>query len=93
MARRVKRVREPIQVYLDEHDRSLLEAMAEKSSLSRAELMRLGIRRLSDEVLAEKARGSSLSVLKGLLDAAKHVPRDLAARHDEYLYGKRSRKR
>lgn len=93
MARRVTRVREPIQVYLDGHDRSLLDAMASQSALSRAELLRLGIRRLSDELLTEKARGSSVPVLKGILDAAKHVPRDLATRHDEYLYAKRSRKR
>ena len=91
--RPMKNVREPVQVYLDESDRSLLNAMAAQSSLSRAELLRLGLRRLSDEMLSANQRGSSLSALKGVLDAAKDVPSDLSARHDEYLYGRPSRKK
>lgn len=80
-------MRELVQVYLDERDRELLERLAERSSLSRAELLRLGLRRLADEMLAERPAGASLDVLLGALDAAPDVPRDLAARHDEYLYG------
>ncbi len=80
-------VREPVQVYLDSHDRALLEAMAQQSSLSRAELLRLGLRRLSDEMLSEGRPGASLDALLGALDAAPEVPSDLAARHDDYLYG------
>jgi hypothetical protein len=87
MAQGRKRIREPVQVYLDERDRSLLDEMAERSSLSRAELLRLGLRRLSGEILAERRPGSGLAALKGVLDASSNVPSDLAARHDEYLYG------
>ncbi|HUF25942.1 MAG TPA: CopG family transcriptional regulator [Gemmatimonadaceae bacterium] len=83
-----KRVREPVQVYLDQHDRSLLDRMATESSLSRAEILRLGLRRLSVEMLAEARPGSSLSALVGALDDAADVPPDLGARHDDYLYGK-----
>ena len=85
---KAKRIREPVQVYLDEKDRDLLEALTARSSLSRAELLRLGLRRLSAEMLAEGKPGSSLDALVGILDGAPNVPRDLAARHDDYLYGK-----
>jgi hypothetical protein len=83
-----KGVREPVQVYLDERDRGLLEALAARSSLPRAELLRLGLRRLSAEMLAEGKPGGSLDSLIGVLDGAPRIPRDLSARHDDYLYGK-----
>jgi hypothetical protein len=83
-----KGVREPVQVYLDERDRGLLEALAARSSLSRAELLRLGLRHLSAEMLTEGKPGESLDSLIGVLDTAPRVPRDLSARHDDYLYGK-----
>jgi hypothetical protein len=82
-----RRVREPVQVYLDEQDRELLEQLASRTSLSRAELLRLGVRRLSQELLAETPHGGSLDILTGVLDGAEDVPPDLAERHDHYLYG------
>lgn len=81
------RVREPVQVYLDEADLARLDALVERSELSKAEVLRLGIRRLADEMLVEAKPGASLSVLTGALDDSPGVPPDLAARHDEYLYG------
>jgi hypothetical protein len=87
MAERARRVREPVQVYLDERDRELLEALVERTSLTRAELVRRGLRRLSAELLAEARPGQSLDLLVGALDAAPDVPADLASRHDDYLYG------
>jgi hypothetical protein len=84
--KRSSRVREPVQVYLDRADRELLEELARKSGLPRAELLRRGLRRLADEVLAERAPGWSFGHLVGALGDDPSVPRDLAARHDEYLY-------
>ncbi|MFI5243705.1 MAG: ribbon-helix-helix protein, CopG family [Gemmatimonadales bacterium] len=83
------RVREPIQVYLDASDRALLDSFAGQSSQSRAEVIRIAIRRLAEELPRAKRPGASLATLVGALDAARDVPRDLAARHDEYLYGTR----
>lgn len=89
------RVREPVQVYLDKTDRALLKAVAERAALPASEVLRVALRRLAADLPAADRPGASLSLLVGALDGAGDVPRDLAARHDEYLYGKppRARKR
>ena len=79
---RSKRVREPVQVYLDSADRDLLRALAEKTGLSKAELMRRGLRQFAAGELSEKAPGWSLNALPGLIAGG---PTDLSARHDDYL--------
>ena len=81
-----RRVREPVQVYLDPDDKNLLEEVARKTALSQAEVLRRGLRRLSAELLAESRPGASLDALIGALGADPAPPADLAARHDEYLY-------
>ena len=87
------RVREPVQVYLDPGDRALLDAVAERSSMPRSEVLRVALRRLAADLPGSARPGASLPSLVGSLDAADGVPRDLAARHDEYLYGAASRVR
>ena len=84
---RGRRIREPVQVYLDEVDRSLLEELAARTGLPRAELLRRGLRRMADEVLTERAPGWSFDRVVGVLGDDPPLPSDLAARHDEYLYG------
>src|SRR5213080_4562988 len=64
---RGRRVREPVQVYLDEVDRSLLEELAGRTGLPRAELLRRGLRRIADEVLTERAPGWSFDRVVGVL--------------------------
>jgi len=81
-----RRLREPVQVYLDPRDKSLLEEVARQTSLSQAEVLRRGLRRLSADLLAESRPGASLDALIGALGSDPAVPTDLAARHDEYLY-------
>lgn len=80
--RESKRVREPVQVYLDSSDRDLLEALLEKTGLTKAELLRRGLRQLAAEQLTEQGPGWSLMVLEGLIGDG---PPDLAERHDDYL--------
>lgn len=82
----VRRVREPVQVYLDERDRALLDDAAERTALPRAEVLRLALRRLVADLPGSRSPGAALPALIGALDAAEDVPHDLAARHDEYLY-------
>ena len=89
---RPKRVGEPVQVYLDDRDRSLLDKLADREALPRSEILRMALRRLAADLPGEARRGASLATLLGVLDSAPDVPRDLAARHDDYLYPTPSRR-
>lgn len=83
-----RKVREPVQAYLDSADATLLKELAERTSSSKAEVIRQAIRRLAQELDLESRPGAGISSLKGSLDSAvSEVPSDLALRHDEYLYG------
>ncbi len=82
-----RRVKEPVQVYLDPTDRELLEQVVRATGLSRAEILRRGLRRVADDALTERAPGWSLDRLVGALGGAANLPKDLAERQDEYLYG------
>lgn len=90
---RPARVREPVQVYLDSADRDLLNRLAARTGLSRAELLRRGVRQLAERELTDRAPGWSLERLTGVLGNDPGLPRDLSARHDLYLYGPQPRKR
>ena len=81
-----QRVREPVQVYLDQPDRLLLDEIAQKLQLPRTEVLRRGLRRLAERLLADKAPGWSMDTLIGSLDGIDDLPRDLAEKHEEYLY-------
>lgn len=80
------RVREQAVVYMSAADRALLERLAGQTGLSRAELFRRGLRRLADELLRERAPGSSLDYLVDIAEGTD-APADLAECHDHYLYG------
>ena len=79
-------VREPVQVYLDSADKALLDRLSEQTALSRAELLRRGLRRLAAELDADALPGRSLLTLIGALGENSAAPEDLSVRHDEYLY-------
>ena len=81
------RVRQPVQVYLDRGDRSLLEDVASRTGLSRAEILRRGMRMAAGALLAERKPGSSFEHLIGALGDDPSLPEDLSTRHDHYLYG------
>jgi len=86
MSKRSNRVREQAVVYMSAADRELLERLAEETGLPRTELFRRGLRRLAEEMLAERAPGSSVDYLVDIADDTD-APSDLSERHDEYLYG------
>lgn len=75
-------MREPVQAYLDEPDRALLEDVARRTGLPRAEILRRGLRLFAQQALAERAPGWSFEHLIG---AIPDGPADLSERHDEYL--------
>lgn len=82
------RVREPIQVYLDVRDVTILNDLARATGLPKTEVLRQGLRRLAADELTERRPGWSLDVLTGALGDAPDLPADFAERHDDYLYGR-----
>jgi hypothetical protein len=74
-------VREPVQVYLAPDDRRLLESLARATGLSRAEILRRGIRSF-----AASARGTGSPMLAFLDEmASEEWPEGIAEGHDEFL--------
>jgi hypothetical protein len=82
MTSRAKRVREPIQVYLDGAERSVLDRLARDLAVSRAEVLRRGL-----DLLQRQQRVSLYEGLEPLIGAfgTSETPVDLAERHDDYL--------
>lgn len=78
-------VREPIQVYLARPDRELLDRLSEQTGLSRAEILRRGLRRVGSELLA--GQHPALQFLEEVLSQEwpAELPDDVAERHDDYL--------
>ena len=72
--------RAPVQVYLIDEDRDRLERLAQRLGLSMAETLRVALRRLAAQALAED---DPLLRLAGSLESAE-VPADLSSRPDEY---------
>jgi hypothetical protein len=79
--KRAKMVREPIQVYLASDERAMLDELAERARLSRAEVLRRALR--SYAVEHAKGRSPLLEVLLAL--SGDDWPADMAERHDDYL--------
>lgn len=50
-----RKVREPLQVYLNQDERQLLDRMAEEEDLSRAEVLRRGLRAYAAEMGADNS--------------------------------------
>lgn len=73
-------VREPVQVYLAQEDSALLARLSAESGLSKAEVLRRGIRSFAAE------RGSASSMLRFMdEESAGEWPTDVAREHDRVL--------
>ncbi len=77
----------PFQVYLDRGDRNLLQQLAARLGVSKAEAVREALRRLALELSGPK--DPLLELIGGLDDPA--VPADLSTRYDEYAVQSRPR--
>lgn len=74
------RVREPLQVYLDPDERGLLDRLARETGLSRAEILRRGLKSFAAE---QRGKSPMLEFMDSM--AGAEFPPDMAERHDEYL--------
>ncbi|HEX9730095.1 MAG TPA: ribbon-helix-helix protein, CopG family [Gemmatimonadales bacterium] len=84
MSRQRKRgseVREPLQVYLTADERALLDRLAAEYGISRAEVLRRGIRAFALDAGGD--RSAVLTVLSSLI--GDDWPSDLASEHDAHL--------
>ena len=79
-----KVVKEPIQVYLDRDDRAILDRAAAAAGLSRAEVLRRGLRSF-----AAQEQGGEGPMERFMRELAATPwpkgPSDLAINHDKYL--------
>lgn len=84
---RKRSVREPIQVYLARPDRELLDRLAEQTGLSRAEILRRGLRRVGAELMASEH--PAVRFLDQISGEAwpDDTPNDVGEQHDRYLTG------
>lgn len=80
------RVREPIQVYMTSEERRLLDRLAKAHRLSRAEVLRRGLRSFARESAGE-AREVSDSPMLRFLEAMRGAdwPEDVGRDHDRHL--------
>ena len=75
------RVKEPIQVYMAADERRLLDQLASDTGLSRAEVLRQGLRRFAAQ------RFGTEGPMKKLMNELRKgsFARDIAQNHDEHL--------
>jgi hypothetical protein len=74
-------VSEPLQIYISTDERRMLDALAEETGLSRAEILRRGLKAFAAERAGE---GGPMQELLLSLREAKW-PTDIASHHDEHL--------
>ena len=73
-------VREPVQVYLAPDDRDLLKRLAAETGLTKAEILRRGMRSFARE------QGGASPMLRFIAEsAASEWPEAVAEKHDEIL--------
>lgn len=82
--RKPKAVKEPIQVYLDAGDRAVLEGVAESTGLSRAEVLRRGLRAYAMQ--QQGGEGPMLQFIRKMAESDWPAgPSDMGLNHDKYL--------
>jgi hypothetical protein len=81
---RPKWVREPLQVYLAEEERRLLDQLAREAGVSRAEILRRGIAAVAREREPWDA-SPVLGFVRRVGTEAERLPPDVASPHDDYL--------
>lgn len=76
-----RQVREPIQIYVAAEERQLLDALALDTGLSRAEILRRGLKIFASQRASEP--GPMQRLMESLQDA--DWPADIARDHDRHL--------
>ena len=74
-------VREPLQIYMASDERRLLNQLSEETGLSRAEILRQGLRQFAMQRAG--SGGPMDALMRSLRD--KPLSPDIAASHDDHL--------
>ena len=74
-------VREPLQIYLDRDERALLDRLASETGLSRAEILRRGLRSFAADT--GPVRSPLLALFLEM--QGDDWPADIGRHHDDYL--------
>ena len=74
-------VREPLQIYMAPGERRFLDSLAKETGLSRAEILRRGMRSFAAERAGDG--GPMASFMRSMRE--RHWPADIASAHDERL--------
>ena len=78
-------VKEPVQVYLDRGDRAILDRVSAEAGLSRAEVLRRGLRSFAAQ--QQGGEGPMLRFVRKMAASEwpADTPTDLGLNHDKYL--------
>lgn len=76
-----RNIREPLQIYMAPDERRLLDSMAEQTGLSRAEVLRQGLRKFAAEKVG--TNGPVQTFMRAMRD--QPLPADIAEAHDDHL--------
>ena len=87
---RPKRVREPVQVYLDAPEQERLERLTQEMATTKSEVLRRGLEALEWE-LFDPERHPALKII-GIAGAGQGGAGDVARDHDRYLAGLEDRR-
>src|SRR5665647_2056696 len=79
--RKPRSVREPLQIYMASDERRLLDHLSDETGLSRAEILRQGLRQFA--LQRAGANGPMETLMRTLRE--KPLAADIAASHDEHL--------
>lgn len=82
---RTGRVAEPVQVYLERGDRTILEHLAEHLSLSKSDVVRRGLAALERETFAPESHPVLRIVGMVAKESVRPETYDPAVEHDRYL--------
>jgi len=78
-------VKEPVQVYLDRGDRAILDRVSAEAGLSRAEVLRRGLRSFAAQ--EQGGEGPMMRFMRKMAASEwpADTPSDLGLNHDKYL--------
>ena len=78
-------VKEPVQVYLDRGDRAILDRVSAEAGLSRAEVLRRGLRSFAAQ--QQGGEGPMMRFMRKMAASEwpADTPSDLGLNHDKYL--------